>query len=75
LRLHVVHRQRIEIAIRLFAARHDAHWMRVIVDGSDAVDLRGQIRIGCRLCPVAPTQENQCGCGDATELPSLSPIP
>ena len=75
LRLHVVHRQRIEIAIRLFAARRHANRMRVIVDGPDAVDLSDQIRIGRRLRPIARTQQNQCGCDHCARLPSQWPTP
>jgi hypothetical protein len=44
--------------------------MRVIVDGSDAIDLRGQIRIGCRLRPVARAQDEQSGCRDSAKPPS-----
>ncbi len=46
LRLHVVHRQRVEEPVGGFAGLGDAHGMRMVIDGANPLDFRGEIRIG-----------------------------
>ena len=49
LRLHVVHRQRVELPV----ARRRQHRMSVIVDRLDAGDLRGELRVHRGLLAAA----------------------
>ena len=49
LRLHVVHRQRVELAV----AGRGQHGMSVVVDRLDAGDLGGELRVHGRLLAIA----------------------